>query len=81
MRIDCYNACECTIDSIEYGDTFYYQDTVCMRVNATCILATDSNRECAYVRLDTGELVVCKSDMPVIKADTKVVANTKEVQF
>lgn len=79
MRIDCYNACECTIDSIEYGDTFYYQDTVCMRVNAIVLL--NSNRECAYVRLDTGELTICKPDMTVIKADTKVVANTKEIQF
>lgn len=79
MRIDCYNACECTIDSIEYGDTFYYQDTVCMRVNATMWLHSD--RECTYVRLDTGELVICDHALAVIKADTKVVANTKEVRF
>jgi hypothetical protein len=75
MRVDCYNACECTIDSIEYGDTFYYKNTVCIRVNATMLY---SGNECAYVRLDTGELFICNFDMLVIKADTKVVANTKD---
>ena len=77
MRIDCYNACECTIDSIEYGDTFYYQGTVCIRVNP---LSWADCSDCVFVRLDTGELIICKPSLEVIKADTKVVVNAKEIQ-
>ena len=80
MRIDCYNACECDIEDIVYGDTFYYNGTVCMRVNVDTFL-TVTVGDCAYVRLDTGELILCKSNTGVIKADTKVIANTKDVEF
>ena len=75
MRVDCYNACECPISALDYGDTFYYADTVCMRVSTFNNVFGD---DCAYVRLDTGEVWACKPDLAVVKADTKVVANTKD---
>jgi hypothetical protein len=68
------------IRDIDYGDTFYYKGTVCMRVNASSWLPSTAE-DCVYVTLDKGEMVVCRDDTSVIKADTKVVANTKEIQF
>ena len=79
MRVDCYNACECPISAIEYGDTFYYRNNLWIKVNASCMPL--DNDDCAIVALDIGELVIVKGDTAVIKADTKVVASTKEVQF
>lgn len=79
MRVDCYNACECTVDSLEYGDTCYYSGKVWIKANANDLPVTSG--KCAIVALDTGELKVVDVDMMVVLADTKVVANTKEVQF
>ena len=79
MRIDCYNACECMICEVEYGDTFYYDGTICMRVNAYNVPFQTGTRE-AFVRLNTGEIGLTDHDTLVIMADTKIVANTKEVQ-
>ena len=76
MRVDCYNACECPINSVEYGDTFYFNDTVCMRVNVDVLRSLVN--DVAYVRLDTGDVCIASGDTMVILADTKVVANTKD---
>lgn len=73
MRIDCYNACECPIGTLEYGDTFYFGGTICMRV-----MPIQNISDCMCVRLDSGELQVVPTDTAVILADTKVVANTKD---
>ena len=76
MRVDCYNACECPISSVDYGDTFYLSDTVCMKINID-VIRTLVN-DVAYVRLDTGEVCIASGETFVIMADTKVVANTKD---
>ena len=79
MKVDCYNACECMVDSLEYGDTCYYSGKVWIKANVTDLPVTSN--KCAIVALDTGELRVVDATMMVVLADTKVVANTKEVQF
>ena len=76
MRVDCYNACECPLSSLDYGDTFYLNETVCIRININVVKVLTN--DIAYARLDTGEVFVTSGDTMVILADTKVVANTKD---
>lgn len=79
MRVDCYNACECTVESLAYGDTFYYKGELWIKVNSMNIpMQTD---DCAILTLSDGVLSFVKSDTAVILADTKVVVNTKDIQF
>lgn len=79
MRIDCYNACETTISELEFGDTCYYLGRLWIKVNAIGIPVkpTDS----VMVALDSGELSLVDNETNVILADTKVIANTKDIQF
>ena len=75
MRVDCYNACECAISEIEIGDTFYYDGYLYIRANEA-VIAPDN---CVAVRLDSGDVSICRPDLLVTKADTKVVVNTKDI--
>lgn len=77
MRVDCYNACECLISELEYGDTFYYLGALWIKVNLGVALHTESDKT-AIVDLATGELDTVLNSTRVVMADTKVVANTKD---
>lgn len=81
MRIDCYNACECEVSSVEYGDTFYYNGRLCMRCRlGEGITSQAECTNCVYIiYLDVGEVMAVEYDTIVILANTKVVADTKEV--
>ena len=79
MKVDCYNACECEVSSLEYGDTCYHASRIWIKANVNEIPITSN--KCALVALDTGEMKVVEANMKVVLADTKVVANTKEVEF
>lgn len=76
MRVDCYNASECDISSVEYGDTCYYSGKLWIRANVSEVPITSN--KCAIVALDTGDMKVVDSNTQVVLADTKVVANTKD---
>ena len=79
MKVDCYNASACLISSLQYGDTFYYDGELYLRVNAD--LRTDNDHcSCWAVALGNGALIPINPDIPVVLADTKVVANN-EVKF
>lgn len=80
MKIDCYNACTCPISSIQYGDTFYYDNELYIRVDADARTKVD-HVSCWAVALGNGALVPINPDTIVTLADTKVVANTKDVAF
>lgn len=78
MRIDCYNASECTVGKMLPGDTFYFDGVLHIKValNDVDIIPHPTKFErCYIVALDTGNLKSVKADAPVIFADTKVVAN------
>ena len=84
MRIDCYNACECDVAELEYGDTCYYNSTICIRLNLTSCRMDNGvpiSDIAVVAELNTGNVLFLPKDTKVILADTKVVANTKEVQF
>lgn len=86
MRIDCYNACECDVIELEYGDTCYYNSTICIRLNLTSYNLTSYSgvpisEMVVVAELNTGNVLFLPKDTKVILADTKVVANKKEVQF
>lgn len=85
MRIDCYNACECDVVELEYGDTCYYNSTICIRLNLTRgsyeYNGVPISDMAVIAELNTGNVLFLPKDTKVILADTKVVANTKEVQF
>lgn len=75
MRVDCYNACECRVEEIVVGDTFYYEGDLYIRVaHGGMITRGTANAVCA-VMLSTGALCAIADDVQVIKADAKVVAN------
>lgn len=80
MRVDCYNACECPISAVEYGDTCYYRGELYLKVNP-CAFPVDIITSCVIVSLGDGMLQMVDSDTLVTLADTKVVANTKDVHF
>ena len=69
MRIDCYNASECTIDEIDYGDTFYLNGILYIHINQTMFGYTDNQYA---VDLATGMLEKFKPHTVVIKADAVV---------
>ena len=77
MRVDCYNASSCLISSIQYGDTFYYDGELYIRVNADLRNGCD-HCSCWAVALGNGALVPISPNVSVVLADTKVVANTDQ---
>lgn len=76
MRINCYNATETTISALEYGDTFYLDGTLYIKVapNDVDLITTQQCRS-FIVDLARGVLRSIKSDTNVLLADTTVVAN------
>ena len=81
MRVDCYNACECPVDSLAYGDTCYYEGRLWIKARDNTInmrLDDVVDDDCVLVALDNGEMYIADKDLRVILADTKVVANTKD---
>lgn len=79
MRVDCYNASECALSTLECGDAFYYEGKLYIKLGVAevDVVAEYSGR--TYIAsLDRGELRSVKSDLPVLYADTKIVANTKD---
>ena len=81
MRVDCYNACACSVANLNYGDTCYYSDDLYIRVNpigrlSRCV----DDDECVLVKLCTGDMTIVHLSTNVVLADTKVVANTKDIQ-
>lgn len=80
MRIDCYNACECSVSSIQYGDTCYYNGDLYIRVNPSNFRSCVGGDECLLVKLCTGDMITVHQSTSVVLADTKVVANTKDIQ-
>lgn len=81
MRIDCYNASECSVIDIQYGDTFYYNSELYMRVSGVPVREPQACTDiCWAVSLSTGALTSFNSDISVIFADTKVVVNTRDIQ-
>ena len=79
MRIDCYNATECPVSSVEYGDTFYFDSKLHMRCRLGMNIGTNlEQRWCYIVSLDVGEIKAVEPDTQVIMADTKIVANTRD---
>ena len=71
MKIDCYNACSCYFSDLEFGDVFYYLDTLWLKV----FDATWNNPDRGLaVRLDTGSISPFEFSESVIKANAKVVA-------
>lgn len=79
MRIDCYNACETDILELEYGDTCYYLGRLWIKVNAVGVPMKPA--QCVLVALNNGDLIFVENETCVILADTKVIANTKDIQF
>ena len=79
MKVDCCNATECPLSSVTYGDTFYLDGRLYIKVGVTDVdVVSDSFGRCLIVALDRGELRSVKEDIAVILADTKVVVNTKD---
>lgn len=79
MRVDCYNASECPLSSLDYGDTFYLDGRLYIKVGVADVdVVAEYPGRCYIVSLDRGELKSVKEDIAVILADTKVVVNTKD---
>ena len=79
MRVDCYNATECPLSSLSYGDTFYLDGRLYIKVGVADVdVVSEYPGRCLIVALDRGELRSVKEDVAVILADTKVVVNTKD---
>ena len=79
MRVDCYNATECPVSSVEYGDTFYFDSKLYMKCKLGQNIGTHIEQRWVFiVALDIGEIRGVDPDTQVILADTKVVANTKD---
>ena len=76
MRVDCYNASECPISSIEFGDTFYYNSELYIKINPSTFIPNNQYYSWA-VALSDGRLTQFDEGTSVILADTKVIANTK----
>lgn len=81
MRVDCYNASECPISSIQYGDTFYHNATLYLKVNVDMKSSLRDETTCWAVDLSDGMLMPFGEETSVILADTKVVVNTEDIQF
>lgn len=80
MRIDCYNASECSIEQINCGDTFYLDGELWIKVAPLGVdLVAPLSDRCYIVSLSRGELRTIKYNAFVVLADTKVVANTREI--
>ena len=71
MRVDCYNACECSLSELFSGDTFYLDGTLYLKAYSQKEILEDCD---FIVDLARGEIMLAKRDTMVQKADTKVVA-------
>ena len=81
MKIDCYNASGCPISELEFGDNFYYDNVLYIKVDGVFEMPGDFTvAKCGAVRLDTGMFMWLDETCNVIYADCKVVANSKEIE-
>ena len=71
MRIDCYNASECSISELEYGDTFYREGILYLKTNVSPFMLPEHS--CFAVSLDVGLLTRFDDNTIVTIAETKVV--------
>ena len=81
MRVNCYNASECTVRDIVCGDTFYYGGELCIKVAPfdVDVIAPVSGR-CYIVVLSTGELKSIKEEAPVTSAsNTEIITKAEDV--
>jgi hypothetical protein len=79
MRVDCYNASECPLTSLDYGDTFYLDGVLYIKLGIADVdVVADYPGRCFIASLDKGELKSVKDDIAVILADTKVIINVKD---
>ena len=77
MRVDCYNACECTVDEIMVGDTFYLDGVLYLKVGVADVdlVAMPMLNRCLIVELGRGVLKSIKAEAVVTRAETRIVAN------
>lgn len=71
MKVDCYNACECCFSDLEYGDAFYTDGHLYIKIFDRNWKDPDNG---LAVKLDTGYLTEFDFCETVTKADAKVVA-------
>lgn len=80
MRVDCYNASECPLTALDYGDTFYLDGVLYIKLGIADVdVVAEFPGRVFIASLDKGELRSVKDDVAVLYADTRVVANLKEV--
>lgn len=72
MRIDCYNACECGLGDLDFGDTFYLDGALYLKVQ--CYFNPSKSGYSYIVDLARGAMRSESDETIVAKADTKVVA-------
>ena len=73
MKVECYNASECPISQLQYGDTCYYNNELCIKTNVSAYRPLE--KQCWIVFLGRGELLSISNDTLVTFASTKVVAD------
>lgn len=73
MKVDCYNASNLPLSQVTVGDTFYYNDTLYIRVASMFSFISKRENEVAVVDLATGVLTALDEDSVVALADTKIV--------
>lgn len=80
MKIDCYDACKCSVIDIAIGDTFYYNDNLYLRIDGFPNLDAKAASKVWAVDLGKGLVVWLEHDCQVTFASCKVVANSKEIE-
>lgn len=74
MRVNCYNATECSVAEVEVGNTFYLESVLYIKVGVFDVdVVAEYPGRCFIVSLDRGELKSIREDTRVILADTMVV--------
>ena len=76
MKIDCYNASECLLINIAVGDTFYYKNTLYMRVDGIPNLDDRASSKVWAVELGKGLVTWFESDCTGTFARCKVVVDS-----
>lgn len=76
MKIDCYDACKCDVINISVGDTFYFENTLYMRVDGVPKLDNKTSSKVWAVALDKGWVTWFESDCTVTFARCKVVVDS-----
>ena len=72
MKVACYNACSVCFSDLEYGDAFYQNDLLYMKIFDPKV--TDPDKGVA-VRLDTGRVEYFSMEAMVTEAEVKVIAD------